>query len=158
MVLTACSVGHPAFELASPPFRASTGDHREATTEATGQARRPVVLLVEDEALLRLTVAEALEDRGFGVVEAQDGEEALEILRTKGDGIDWLFTDIRLPGTINGWHVAFAFRFIHPLRPVIHVTGWTQDLPPSVAGSLFFRKPYDLDQILGALQRLSAHS
>jgi two-component system OmpR family response regulator len=128
------------------------------TTKANDKARRPVVLLVEDEALLRLTVAEALHDRGFAVKEACHGEEALEILREKGADIDLLFTDIRLPGPINGWHVAFAFRFIHPLRPVIYATGWSQDLPPPVAGSLFLRKPYDLEQILEALQTLSARS
>ncbi|MCZ8102449.1 MAG: response regulator [Burkholderiales bacterium] len=143
------------FQPATTPV-AGTASGPAETPTAAGGARVSVVLLVEDEALLRVTVSEALQDHGFTVVEAHNGEEALEILRNKGADIDWLFTDIRLPGTINGWHVAFEFRFLHPLRPVVYATGWSQDLPPSVAGSLFFRKPYDLEQILEALQTLSA--
>jgi CheY-like chemotaxis protein len=144
--------------LATVPRSAASPGLAPATTKTKGEARHPVVLLVEDEPLLRATVAEALQVRGFTVVEAFNGEEALEILRERGGDIDWLFTDIRLPGAIDGWHVAFAFRFIHPLRPVIYATGWSQELPPSVAGSLFFRKPYDLEQILEALQTLSSLS
>lgn len=146
------------FELVSAPASGAMSVPVPAVTKASGEAGQPGVLLVEDEALLRLTVAEALQDRGFKVVEAANGEEALQILRERSGDIDWLFTDIRLPGAINGWHVAFAFRFIHPLRPVIYATGWSQDLPPSVAGSLVFRKPYDLDEILEALQTLSKRS
>jgi two-component system OmpR family response regulator len=145
-------------DTASPSGQAAQCSGATGPAEATGLPRRPVVLLVEDEELLRATVSEALQDRGFTVFEAFDGEDALAILRENGSDIDWLFTDIRLPGTINGWHVAFAFRFIHPLRPVIYATGWSQELPPSVAGSVFFRKPYDLEQVLEALQTLSSRA
>ncbi len=145
-------------DTASPKGQAAQSHEATGPVEVFGVRRRPVVLLVEDEELLRATVSEALQDRGFTVVEAFDGEDALAILRENGGDIDWLFTDIRLPGTINGWHVAFAFRFIHPLRPVIYATGWSQDLPPSVAGSVFFRKPYDLEQVLEALQTLSSRA
>ncbi len=139
---------------ANPPFVPKHFDASERT-RATA-LRLPAVLLVEDEYLLRETTAEGLRDMGFSVCEARDGEQALAILRSMGSEFDWLFTDIRLPGTINGWHVAFEFRFIHPLRPVVYATGWSEDIPPTVAGSLFFRKPYDLELIVGALHSLSS--
>ncbi|WP_293868232.1 response regulator [uncultured Alsobacter sp.] len=116
---------------------------------------RQRVLLVEDEVLLRETIAANLEDEGFDVFQAGDGEEALHLIREHADGIDWLMTDIRLPGALDGWHVAFEFRFLHPLRPVIYVTGHAPPLPPMVAGSLFLRKPYTMAQVTSALRQLS---
>ena len=62
----------------------------------------PKALLVEDELLVREVAAEDLGDAGFDVVAASDGDEALGILREKTD-FDLLFTDIRMPGNIDGW-------------------------------------------------------
>lgn len=118
--------------------------------------RRQQVLLVEDEPLLRQTVAESLEDEGYSVLEAGTGEEALQLIRLHAGHIDWLMTDIRLPGPLDGWHVAFEFRFVHPLRPVIYVTGYAPPMPPMVSGSVFLRKPYDVAHVKAALRDLTA--
>ena len=119
---------------------------------------RQQVLLVEDEILLRETIAESLADEGFDVLQAATGEEALLLIRSETDSIDWLITDIRLPGVLDGWHVAFEFRFLHPLRPVIYVTGFTSPMPPLVSGSMFLRKPYDIEQVKAALRKLTQSS
>lgn len=118
--------------------------------------RRQQVLLVEDEPLLRQTVAESPEDEGCSVLEAGTGEEALQLIRLHAGHIDWLMTDVRLPGPLDGWHVAFEFRFVHPLRPVIYVTGYAPPMPRMVSGSVFLRKPYDVTHATAALRELTA--
>ena len=80
------------------------------------------VLIVEDSYLLLEIVASLCETHGIRVIEASTGEAALTVLRERGGAIDWLFTDIHLPGLIDGWTVAHAFRAIHPDRPVVYTS------------------------------------
>jgi two-component system, response regulator PdtaR len=63
-------------------------------------ARRPVVLIVEDELLIRLHAAQIIEEAGFDVVEASNADEAIAILEERPD-ISVLFTDIQMPGSIS---------------------------------------------------------
>src|SRR3712207_3045210 len=67
----------------------------------------PTILVVEDEALVRDLLVVELREAGYQVVSADTGEKALAILqdRTCTRNVDWLFTDIRLPGVIDGWRV-----------------------------------------------------
>ena len=74
------------------------------------------ILLVEDEALIRVMVADFLADEGFEVTEARDGEEAVRLLDTVG-GFDVLFTDVRMPGMLDGIDVALRARRQHPACP-----------------------------------------
>ena len=108
------------------------------------------VLFVEDEPELRDVIAFELEHAGFRVLTAGTGEEALEILRDRPGGIDWLFTDIRLPGLIDGWRVADEFRFTYPLRPVVFATGAIRERPRDMIDSLFLRKPYRACEVVEA--------
>ncbi len=116
------------------------------------------VLLVEDEGLIRLMTAEILRDEGFEVVEAWDGDEAARLLN-KLDGFDVLFTDVRMPGTLDGIDVAVHARRRDPAIPVLVVSGYAAQLmsrlgvldPPAV----FISKPYDLEEIVDALKRLT---
>jgi CheY-like chemotaxis protein len=64
-------------------------------------AHHPVILIVEDEALVRLSAVGMLEDAGFRMIEAVNGDEALELLEADSD-VQLLFTDINMPGAING--------------------------------------------------------
>ena len=116
------------------------------------------VLVVEDEAKIRKLVVEGLKGAGFDVLEAESGEQALDLLRQHGDAIGWLFTDIRLPGVINGWNVAFEYRFHNPTRPVVYATGYDPASGSPVHGSIVFQKPYRPSQIVEAFQRLSQES
>jgi DNA-binding NtrC family response regulator len=81
------------------------------------------VLVVEDDDLLREIVVEALEDAGFQVIEAATGEDAMD--RCSDRVADALFTDIRLPGDIDGWTIAEHCRSVDPKLPVIYATGYS---------------------------------
>lgn len=104
------------------------------------------VLIVEDSYLLLEIIASLCETHGIRVIEASTGEAALTVLRDRGDAIDWLFTDIHLPGLIDGWTVAHAFRAIHPDRPVVYSSTDT-NRRSGVPGSLFLRKPFQMQEV-----------
>lgn len=111
------------------------------------------VLLVEDEALVRMMAAEMLTDAGFEVIEAASGEEALEACKVHQ--ADVLFTDIRLTGKLTGWDVAEHCRADNPDLPVIYATGYSEAAPRRVPGSAFFRKPYRGAEILKTIRDLT---
>jgi CheY-like chemotaxis protein len=114
---------------------------------------KPTVLVVEDEALLRIIVTEELQDAGFEVLEAEDGHRALEILTSHRE-VNLLFTDIRMPGALSGWDVAEQARREHPDLPVIYATGYSEDPLRVVPGGRFFKKPYRASAILEAVRDL----
>jgi CheY-like chemotaxis protein len=116
---------------------------------------RLVILVVEDEAILRADVAGCLTDAGCVVLEAASGEDALHIL-ARNPQIDELFTDIRLGGLVDGWDVAEAFRDSHGLRPVIYTSGNPTAPARPVKDSRFFGKPYDPAEIFDACHHLSS--
>jgi two-component system OmpR family response regulator len=121
-----------------------------------GALQRPITLLVvEDHDVLRETVARALAEQGYAVTTAATGSEAIDILWREKERIDWLFTDVRLPGPIDGFRVAEEFRFAHPLRPVVYATASRFDGARMVPGSIFFQKPYRPSDIVAAFQGLS---
>ena len=115
-----------------------------------------VVLIVEDDDLQREVLATAIQDAGYSVVEAATGEAALEILRSNQGGIDWLYTDIRLPGVLDGWRVADEFRFGHPVRPVIYASGYQTDGKRCVSRSRFLSKPFRPSELVAAVKELSS--
>src|SRR5580700_2917182 len=104
--------------------------HRAAT-------KRPVVLVVEDEFLIRMNAAEMIEEAGFEVVEASNADEAVAILEARLD-IAVVFTDIQMPGSMDGLKLAKAVRDrwppIHIVATSGHVTVDEDDLPD---GSVF---------------------
>jgi len=111
------------------------------------------ILVVEDEELLRELAVEALEDAGFDVIEAASGEEAMS--RCREHMADALFTDIKLPGKINGWDIAEHCRRTHPELPVIYASGYSHVEHRPVPGSRFFQKPYRPEQVINAIRELS---
>jgi len=114
------------------------------------------VLLVEDEGLVRLTLVETLEDAGYLVTEAVNGDEARSLLA----GVlsfDVLLTDIQMPGDVDGIAVAQSFRERHPGSPVIFMTGRPDVL--SRMGQLssreaLLRKPFRAGEMLAALNSM----
>src|ERR1700712_2015620 len=82
----------------------------------------PRVLVVEDEFLIRMTLAEALGDEGFDVIEAETGDAALPMLKSD-PRIRLLLTDIQLPGVLNGKTLAQKAREHLPTLPIIFMTG-----------------------------------
>lgn len=115
---------------------------------------KPVILLVEDEALLLEMTKSDLEDLGFTVIPASNGDDALQILQT-GAPISALLTDIRMPGLHDGWELARRARDLHPALPVLYASGFSANTPRPVPGSIFLQKPYRLRDIEKALEDLS---
>jgi CheY-like chemotaxis protein len=117
---------------------------------------RPKVLIVEDEFLIRMTLAEALTEEGFDVVEAATGEEGATALASDPD-FALLLTDIQLPGGPDGLTLARSARENRPDLPVIYVTG-RPDVMPSAAQSprdAIVPKPYLPSEITSIARRLT---
>lgn len=115
------------------------------------------VLLVEDESIIRLVAAEALHDEGFEVAEAWNGDEAVRLLNGPGT-FDVLFTDVRMPGTLDGVDVAIHARSRYPAIPVLVVSGYAAHLMTRL-GVLepvahFMSKPYSLAEVVDKLHQL----
>ncbi|HYF54902.1 MAG TPA: hypothetical protein VEA41_11645 [Salinarimonas sp.] len=81
-------------------------------------------------------------------------KNAIELIREQPGEVDWLFTDIRLPGAVDGWRVADQFRFTYPLRPVVFATGSPNEKPRGLWDSLFLRKPYRTSEVVRAFELL----
>jgi CheY-like chemotaxis protein len=106
-----------------------------------------IVLIAEDDWLLRLGLADELGANGWTVVEAESGETALQILRS-GLAVSLLITDIRLGGKISGWEVAEAGRRRDKTLPVIYVSASPSLDNRRVAGSVFLSKPCVISELL----------
>lgn len=115
--------------------------------------RRAVVLVVEDDWLLRDTLAEQLRGAGCDVHEAATAEGALALLDQAP--IDVLVTDISLGGYLNGWDVAEAFRRVRPALRIVYASGNSVEPCRQVTNSLFVSKPYDPQVILNICRDLS---
>ncbi|QDM23134.1 response regulator [Tardiphaga sp. vice154] len=117
---------------------------------------RFVVLVVEDEFLLRTNAAEMIADAGFDVVEAGDADEAIAILETRPD-IHVVFTDIQMAGSMDGLKLAHFVRGRWPPVKIIATSGnhvfKEGDLPE---GGIFLPKPYSFDSISAVLRKLAA--
>lgn len=112
-----------------------------------------VVLLVEDELVMRWSVADSLREAGFTVIEAASGYEATAICRS-GVPLHLLFTDINLLGSDTGLDVADYFRTHRPEVPVLYTSGKEIDAARRVDGSEFLSKPYQLENAVSACRRL----
>lgn len=99
------------------------------------------ILVVDDEPLVLDMISQELTAQGFAVLEAETGEAALSIIES-GQTVDVLFTDIRLPGGLDGWRLAAMAREAKPGLPVIYVTGYNVNRDATVPGSVFLKKPY----------------
>jgi CheY-like chemotaxis protein len=113
------------------------------------------VLLVEDEVLISDVVSDALKEGGFIVHHAETADDAWRYLEN-GHEIDVLFTDINLPGEIDGAELANRARELRPELPIVYASGrhTSSDLG-LVPRSVFVSKPYDLSDICTLLQRLA---
>jgi CheY-like chemotaxis protein len=103
------------------------------------------VLIVEDEVLVRMMIADHLRTEGLRVIEARDGDEAVAILGS-GEPVDLVMTDIWMPGSVDGVKLAREAKEIHRL-PVIMVSGHYSEAKAAGLADAFFSKPYDLDSI-----------
>jgi CheY-like chemotaxis protein len=109
----------------------------------------PTVLVVEDEMLVRMGVASYLRDCGYRVIEAGNGDEAVSVLKTDAR-IDVVFTDITMPGTLNGFALAQWVRRERPEVRVILTSGINrteQEARDLCAHGPLVAKPYDYGEV-----------
>jgi two-component system, response regulator PdtaR len=116
----------------------------------------PVILIVEDEFLLRLDSAEMIESAGFVVIQAANADEAITILKARPE-IHVVFTDIQMPGSMDGLKLA---RFVRDRWPPIKIVATSgrvmvgeDDLPD---GSVFLPKPYRGAQVVATLRQITS--
>lgn len=116
--------------------------------------RPAIVLVVEDDLILRMRAIDMVDDAGYGSIEAVDADEALAILQSRSD-IALLFTDVQMPGSMDGLELANAVRERWPLIKIIIVSGQlklsSSQLPRD---SRFFGKPLVSGQMIAEMQNL----
>ena len=114
----------------------------------------PVALVVEDDALLRMLAVEVVEEAGFLAIEARDADEAVAVLEYRAD-IILLFTDLNMPGSMDGLKLAHTVRDRWPPIKILLVSG-EQRLQPSdlPLNSCFVEKPYQALALVEELRSL----
>jgi DNA-binding response OmpR family regulator len=115
-----------------------------------------VVFVVEDEALIVDTIVPSLEDAGYTVVSATNGEDALHTMQEKADSIRALVTDVDLGGKIKGWDIAHRARELNPNLSVIYMTGASANdwAAHGVPNSILLTKPFAPAQLVTAVSQL----
>jgi CheY-like chemotaxis protein len=118
---------------------------------------KPVLLLAEDEPMLRLLAVEMLEEAGFQVFEATDGMEGLELLKSHPE-ISLLVSDIKMP-RMDGYALAEAGLALKPDLKILLMTGYAQDPPPHLlrqAEVQVLHKPFNLERLCALAAELTA--
>lgn len=102
----------------------------------------PVILVVDDEALLRMLAADFFSDAGFEVLEASNGAEASAIMASRPD-IRAMVTDVQMPGDPDGFELSRAARQANPDCAIVVVSGRARPGPGDLAdGAVYVSKPY----------------
>ena len=117
---------------------------------------KPLVLVVEDEILIRMMVVEALDEAGFSSLEAGDGLTGIELMKANREQLRGLVTDVNMGTGMDGWELARAGREQISDLPIVYVSGasgheWTSR---GVPNSLLITKPFATAQIVVALSSL----
>ncbi len=121
----------------------------------SGRSVGKVVLVVEDDPILRMHSIDIIEDAGFTVIEAHNADEAIVILEERSD-IAIVFTDVEMPGTMDGLKLARAVRDRWPPVHLILASGRTSPLAHEMpSGSRFFAKPYNDAALINALHDMA---
>jgi CheY-like chemotaxis protein len=122
------------------------------------ETKRPVVLIVEDEFLIRMDAIDMVRAAGFDVLEASNADEAIAILEDRLD-VTVVFTDIQMPGSMDGLKLAAAIRGRWPPIKIVATSGMAEvsreELP---SGSRFIPKPYSPREVVAALRELTSHT
>ncbi len=124
---------------------------------ATSAPNRPTVLVVEDELLVRLAIADHLRDHGFHVIEAPCADDAIDYLGKTDEIIDVLFSDIQMPGDADGLALVHWIRANRPNIAIIITSGDAAKIAAArllVENDLVLPKPYDFESVLECVQRM----
>lgn len=117
---------------------------------------KPVILVVEDELFVRLMAIDAIEYAGYDVVGVETGDEALTLLDSRED-IGLIFTDIKMPGKVDGLQLAAHVRERWPRLPILLTSGHLYHGDASVPATIpFLQKPYRAGALIAEIGRLSS--
>ena len=125
---------------------------KSGTVERAGDS--PVVMVVEDEFLIRIMITDELRTAGYEVVECGTADEAIDILRS-GISVGVIFTDIRMPGSMDGASLAQAVRREFPALKVVATSG---ERPPATLTGQFVPKPYNPRSVVHLIDALTGTS
>lgn len=114
------------------------------------------ILVVDDEPIIRLALAEHLAEKGFRVFQAENADQAVLLLCKSDCPIDLVFTDVRMPGSMDGLGLS---RWVFENRPGIPVVIASGDMGKAVAlddlcGAKAMKKPFDYDHVSDTIQDL----
>lgn len=103
------------------------------------------ILIVEDDAIVRMLIVDVLEELEFVVLEAADAEEALKVVENNQQTIDLMMTDMGLPG-MSGKELADQVRQLRPALPILFASGYAENIDVP-AGMQVIAKPFSIDQL-----------
>jgi CheY-like chemotaxis protein len=116
---------------------------------------RMVVLAVEDEPIVRMFMADFLDDAGFKVFEAVNADEAIALLQVRSD-VQVVVTDIEMPGSMNGLELARVVQVRWPGVGIVLTSGRVCPGPDDLMDrAVFLSKPYLPDTVIGAIRRVA---
>jgi two-component system, cell cycle sensor histidine kinase and response regulator CckA len=118
---------------------------------AAPKARKPTVLVVDDEATVRSLTARMLEEHGYSVLEADDGVDALNLLESKDEHIDLVISDVVMP-RLDGLELARCMEIMPHPPPILLMSGW--GLSALEFERPFLVKPFHAHELLAAVHRL----
>ena len=153
-------MGFPLLVVSNPPSGRGGSDRSPSIKSGNGPQRPPTILVVEDDILVRMPVADYLRECGYRVIEASNAAEAQSMFGA-GEPIEIVFSDVNMPGEMNGFGLASWIRREHPDVKVILTSGHrsaakgAEDLCDE---GPFLDKPYGYEVLLDHIKRLLAGS
>jgi DNA-binding NtrC family response regulator len=130
---------------------------RERCDFADPQERTPTILLVDDEMLLRMGISDFLQQCGFRVLAAGSAAEAIQCINAYPNHIDLVFSDVRMPGEMDGFGLAQWVRKNRPGLPVLLCSGDSKKAAAAeeiCADEPFLKKPFDLQMMVAKIRQM----
>jgi len=116
---------------------------------------RPTILVVEDEVLVRMCIADGLRDAGYAVIEAANAHEAMDVLGHDSVDVTLVFSDIRMAGSIDGIGLARAIRATYPIIKILLTSSHLAELRPTEHDG-FIPKPYQTKEVIRHIKALTS--
>ena len=143
-------------------FPRATGQETEQSAAdqsdpTPGREGWETILLVEDELMVREVAREVLRDMGYTVLEAESGEDALGLMAETTGKVDMLITDIRMPGSINGFELADTLTTANPRLKILFMSGYIDVDIKNRDKSSFLQKPFTLKALSLKVREILDH-
>ena len=112
-----------------------------------------IILVVEDDAIVRMLIVDVLEELEYKVLEADSSEQALEFLNDENQNIDLMMTDVGLPG-MDGRELATEARLVRPALPILFASGYAESIEVP-EGMQVIGKPFSIDQLRDKVKNIT---